>query len=535
MKKKHLWAKASARMRKTVRLASAAGTAGVTNRGALQALRWRERAVDAGESPLSRQAQVAQVRDDDMLRRENITLLREGLISQRENQASLRDEAAHRITLLREGLISRREDEASLRDEAAHRKARLAEPILDQLRHANEHLVLATLHAQEMSDASDRANLLKEQLLAMLAHEMRNPLAPIVNALAVMSNIKAPDPLLTWAHDIIRRQVDHMSRLIDDLLDVSRFSSGKIALQKQPTTVGEVMAQAVETSRPSIDNRKQTLTIDVPPQPLNIHGDPVRLVQVFSNLLNNAEKYTQDGGTIRFSAHQEGDTVVFCIADNGYGIAAEALDGIFDLFIQEDRSLARSKGGLGIGLTVVRGIVELHAGTVAATSGGRGKGAEFTVRVPLMPKAPFAADADADAGASASVDTVPRLPAVRYRIVLIEDNVDSNASMTMLLEMAGCEVATAFDGISGLALVQSNRPQVLLCDIGLPGMDGYAVATRLRQTMKPPLPLMIALSGYGQPADRAQALNSGFDEHIVKPADVDELFRVIAAHEQRTA
>jgi two-component system, sensor histidine kinase len=406
------------------------------------------------------------------------------------------------------------------RDQAVEARGEREAGVIAELRDANEHLVIATMDAQASTEAAERSSRQREQFLAMLAHELRNPLAPIVNALAVLSRVETPEPLVPWAHDVIKRQVDHMTRLLNDLLDVSRVTSGKITLQRRPSVLSEIMLQAVETAAPAIERRKQRLTVAAPAQALTLDGDPARLAQVFSNLLNNATKYTQEGGAITFSAERRGNAVVLCVADNGFGIAAEALPAIFDLFAQEDRSLARAHGGLGIGLTVVRAIVEMHGGSVTARSPGPGAGSEFTVTLPLMMTPPGVAD---------SAEERPESTRVPYRIVLIEDNVDANASLKTLLELMGYKVTTAFDGLTGARLVQSERPQIVLCDIGLPGIDGYAVIARLRADMKPPLPIMIALTGYGQPEDRARALAAGFKHHLVKPVNANELLRLIAA------
>lgn len=407
-----------------------------------------------------------------------------------------------------------------VRDQAVQARGVREAGVIAELRDANEHLVIATMDAQASIEAAERSSRQREQFLAMLAHELRNPLAPIVNALAVLNRVVTPEPLVPWAHDVIKRQVDHMTRLLNDLLDVSRVTSGKITLQRRPTVLSEIMRQAIETSAPAIEERKQRLTVAAPAQALTLDGDPARLAQVFSNLLNNATKYTQEGGAITFSAERQGNGVVLCVADNGFGITAEALPSIFDLFAQEDRSLARAHGGLGIGLTVVRAIVEMHGGSVTARSPGPGAGSEFTVTLPLMTKPPDVAD---------KAEELPESTKVPYRIVLIEDNVDANASLKTLLELMGYKVTTAFDGVTGARLVQSERPQIVLCDIGLPGMDGYAVIARLRADMKPPLPIMIALTGYGQPEDRARALAAGFKHHLVKPVNPNELLRLIAA------
>ena len=409
---------------------------------------------------------------------------------------------------------------AFMREELARAKAGPEAVLMAQLRDANESLVLSAIRAQTMTQTAEHANVMQEQFLAMLAHELRNPLAPIVNALAILRGIDTEEPLLAWAHDVIKRQVGNMTRLLNDLLDVTRVTTGKIALHRNIFTISDIMLQAVETSSPVIQARRQKLTLDLPRQPLSIDGDAERLSQVFSNLLNNAAKYTPEGGAIAFSAEQRGDNVVLCVSDNGNGIAADVLPSIFELFVQEGRSLARSQGGLGIGLTVVRGIVGMHGGSVKASSAGADQGSTFEVTLPLAREVRSQRDLRAN--------LLPPLPQVAHRIVLIEDNADANASLKAVLEFMGCEVSTAFDGLAGAALVLAERPQVVLCDIGLPGIDGYEVAARLRAGMKTPVPLMIALTGYGQPEDVARALAAGFDHHVVKPVDPETVLRLIA-------
>jgi CheY-like chemotaxis protein len=412
-----------------------------------------------------------------------------------------------------------------LRENAALAKSDVDSFTLGQLREANEKLVIASLRSQALTEASEHANVLKEQFLAMLAHEMRNPLAPIVNALEVLHRVKTTDPMVPWAHDVIKRQVNQMTRLINDLLDVARINTGKIELQLRSVTVEEIMRMAVETSAVSIRDRKQTLEVYVPPRPLYIHGDHARLVQVFSNLLNNAAKYTQEGGAIKFLAqHLEKQKVAIRVSDNGCGIAADALPDIFKLFTQEDRSLARSGGGLGVGLTVARGIIELHEGSISATSAGPGEGCEFAVTLPLL-------DEPIPDGSAAVTSSVP--PNISYRVAVIEDNIDTATSMKKLLEMMGHKVGIATNGAAGVDLVLAERPHIVLCDIGLPVMDGYAVVAKLKAEMPDSLPLVIAATGYGKPEDGARISAAGFDAHIVKPVRLEDLLREIAAHADR--
>jgi CheY-like chemotaxis protein len=395
------------------------------------------------------------------------------------------------------------------------------------LREANEKLVLATLQAQSATEEAERASQDKEHFLAMLAHELRNPLAPIVNALAILRRSATADPKVTWVHDIIKRQVDHLTRLLDELLEVSRLTSGKVVLKRRPVEIAETMRFAIEAAQPLMRGRRQHLSVDFPPQPLTVDGDPTRLVQILSNLLHNAAKYTPEGGAINFAASRAAGSVVLRVTDNGCGIAPEVLPHIFDLFTQEGRSLDHAQGGLGIGLTVVRSLVELHGGSVAAASQGVGQGSEFFITLPLMANPPHEAPPSEEAALEA--------PGHALRIALIDDNVDANDSLADVLRMMGHDVSTAFDGKTGFELVRDTGPQLVVCDIGLPIMDGYQVMARLRETMKGPMPVMIALTGYGQPEDRVRAVAAGFDHHLTKPVDVESLLRLIAAHGVRAA
>ncbi len=442
-------------------------------------------------------------------------------ITERETDLASREAAVER----REKAARLREQVAAVREEAiragAKTKTELEDHVMD-LRQANEQLVVATVHAHEVTEAVEQATRLKEQFLPMLAHELRNPLAPIRNAVGILRRLQTAEPLIPWIYDVITRQVDHMARLLDDLLDVSRVTSGKVVLQRRPVAVTEFVEQAIETSRPLIDGRGQQLNVSVPAQPIYVDGDAMRLAQVVSNLLNNAAKYTQKGGVIALSAQRRDDTVVLRVNDNGSGIAPAMLPRIFDLFAQSTRTLARAEGGLGIGLTVVRSMVEMHGGTVEASSAGLDQGTEFVVTLPLLHDVP-------------SETVSPRVaeqrsPERSYRIVLIEDNIDANDTLRTLLQMMGHEVTGVYDGVTALSVVQANRPEIVLCDIGLPGMDGYAVIARLREQLPDAMPMMIALTGYGQAEDHMRALAARFDYHLVKPIDVEALLRLISAH-----
>lgn len=402
----------------------------------------------------------------------------------------------------------------ALREAAASRSGTRSGDLLE----ANEHLVMATLAAERMEEAATATKRQQDEFLAMLAHELRNPLAPIRSAVALLERLDAIDPRLKLIHEVVGRQVNHMARLLDDLLDASRVTSGKVALQRRPTDVHEFVDQAVETCRVLIDAQHQRLTLNIPAVPMYVDGDPVRLAQIFGNLLHNAAKYTPDGGSIVLSVRVDGDNVVISVADNGNGIAAESLATIFDMFSQEKRSLSRSQGGMGIGLSVVRTMVERHGGTVTVRSDGFGAGSDFTVVLPRIDRPPGVVAAPAPATVTSPL-----------RILLIDDNVDAGVMLSMLLKIEGHEVQVALDGPSGLTSYRSQRPQLVLCDIGLPGMNGYEVAKRIRQDPERPVPppVLIALTGYDSASDRAMAASAGFDHHVAKPVDFEVLLTLM--------
>jgi PAS domain S-box-containing protein len=398
-----------------------------------------------------------------------------------------------------------------------------AEPVLDDQGHISQWVGAVTdIDDQKQAEmALLEADRGKDEFLAMLAHELRNPLAPIRNAVQMLHAIEAGDKL-RWAQEIIDRQVKHLSRLVDDLLDVSRITRGKITLQKHPVSVADVVAQAIETSRPLIEGRKHRLEVKQPGEPVRVLADPTRLAQVILNLLNNAAKYTEEGGRIWLTVERAAREAVIRVRDNGLGIPREMLPRIFDLFTQVDRTLDRAQGGLGIGLMLVRRLVQMHGGSVAAASDGPGRGSEFTVRLPLL--AESAADGD---GAGTVEETLH--PARRQRILVVDDNRDSADSLTMLLRLAGHEVVTAYDGEVGLDVARRWQPDVVLLDIGLPRLDGYEVARQLRRDKGLRKALVVAMTGYGKDEDRQRSQEAGFNAHLVKPVDLDELARLIAA------
>ena len=361
----------------------------------------------------------------------------------------------------------------------------------------------------------------KDEFLAMLAHELRNPLAAIRNAVALGS-----DPTdaaeIEWAMEVINRQMRHLSRLIDDLLDMSRITQGKVHLRKEPLDAAVVLAAAVESVRPLMEERQHELTVALRPGTLQLDADPTRLEQIVVNLLSNAAKYTDKGGEIALRARKEDNEIVVRVRDNGMGIPPEKLPGMFELFAQGDRTLARSEGGLGIGLTLVRSLAEMHGGRVEAVSEGVGKGSEFIVRLPASPAVPVDKLTPAGGTARLPARTAPEVPApatTPRRVLVVDDNVDSARGTALILSRQGHEVRLAYDGPAAVVAAQEYRPEFVLLDIGLPGMDGYEVARRLRQDENLRGLTLIAVSGYGQESDRRRSNEAGFDQHLVKPVD----------------
>lgn len=383
-------------------------------------------------------------------------------------------------------------------------------------------LVVATdiTERKRAEEALRLADRRKDEFLAMLAHELRNPLAPIRNAVQFLKMQEVTDPRLTWSYGVIDRQVTHMAQLLDELLDMSRIMQGKIRLKIEHLELTDIVNNAVETSRPLIDARRQELIISQTTPPQRLVGDRVRLAQVLSNLLNNAAKYTNEGGKIMLNVMREGSDAVIEVKDTGIGIAPDILPHIFDLFSQADHTLAHSQGGLGIGLALVRQLVEIHGGTVVAASGGIGQGSSFTVRLPALPTGSSAAE-------SALTESV--LPMPKFRILVVDDYVDAAESLMMLLQAKGHEVETADCGMKAIERAQVFRPQVVLLDIGLPDLDGYETAKRLRALPETQDTTLIALTGYGQPDDRKCSQSAGFNHHLLKPLNFDELSALLAS------
>ncbi|ASL48219.1 Autoinducer 2 sensor kinase/phosphatase LuxQ [Burkholderia sp. AD24] len=370
---------------------------------------------------------------------------------------------------------------------------------------------------QRLNLELSKADRRKDEFLATLAHELRNPLAPMRNVLEILRLKEFADPQLSWSRDVFDRQLQHMTHLVDDLLEVSRITQGKLELRKQRLELARAMQSAMEAARPTVQASSHHLSVTLPSEPIYLDADPTRLSQMILNLLNNAAKYTPPGGRISLAAEREGDEAVIVVRDSGIGIPREHLDSVFEMFSQLAPALDRSQGGLGIGLALVRGLAELHGGTVAAFSDGAGSGSEFMIRLPLS----RAASAPADRAAPE-----PAL-AAGLRVVIVDDNADAADSLAMVLELEGHEVRTAGDGLAGLALIGEFAPHAVILDIGLPRLNGYEVARRIRREYGGASLLLIAVTGWGQQQDKQTAVEAGFDHHFTKPVDPRELQQVL--------
>ncbi len=354
----------------------------------------------------------------------------------------------------------------------------------------------------------------KDEFLATLAHELRNPLAPVRNVLEIMRVKEAKDPFVQWSRSIIERHVLQMTHLVDDLMEASRISQGRLELRKQHINLADIIQHAVEASHALMKESRHIFSVENPAEPLIIDADSTRVIQIISNLLTNAVKYTPEGGTISLKAFQDGEDAVICVADSGIGIPPEQLSNIFNMFSQLTPALERSQGGLGIGLSLVRGLVELHGGTIVARSEGDGRGSEFTVRLPIATSSmettqPFENKVDAVTSAK--------------RILVVDDNIDAADSLALLLGMSGHVTRTANDGTTGFTLAEEFSPDVMLLDIGLPDINGYEVARRIRGQAWGKKIFLIAATGWGQDKDKQLAKDAGFDNHLTKPIDFQEL------------
>ncbi|HKF97959.1 MAG TPA: response regulator [Steroidobacteraceae bacterium] len=368
--------------------------------------------------------------------------------------------------------------------------------------------------------ALQEADRNKDEFLAMLAHELRNPLAPIRNALQLM-RMNPSQPRLQWAQEVIHRQLVSLTRLVDDLLDVSRITRGKITLTRQALDIATLINRAVETIEPLVLEREHQLTLRIPPDPMRVDGDPTRLTQALANVLGNAAKYTERGGRIELTCTRQGAEVELRVRDNGIGIPAELLPRIFDLFTQLDRRSDQALSGLGIGLALVRRLLEMHGGSISALSEGAGTGSEFVIRLPLL----------ADSAVRTESDNDPQhadVPAVPRRILLADDNADALESLATVLRLRGHEVFSASNGAIALETAGRHVPEVALLDIGMPLLDGYEVARRIRAQEWGKGMTLVALTGWGQDADRRRSREAGFDTHLVKPLDLDQLSDLLA-------
>ena len=364
------------------------------------------------------------------------------------------------------------------------------------------------------------AHARKDEFLATLAHELRNPLAPILNALHILRR-KTPDAALAPLHDIMDRQLKQMVRLVDDLLEVSRITRGKVALHLEDLDISSIVRGAIETSRPLIDAARHQLIVELPPEPVHVHGDAIRLGQVFSNLLNNAAKYTEDGGVLRITARVDAKQVEVVVEDNGIGIEPVMLSSVFEMFTQVRDSNARAQGGLGIGLTLVRSLVGLHGGTVTAHSGGRGQGSRFTVYLPVGGGVVGTATPDPHSSDDST-------PALERRVIVVDDNRDAADTLSMVLRQHGAQVQTAYSAADALQVLPPNSNVTVIADLGMPELDGFELARRIRSDAANARVQLIALSGWGQLEDRARAQSAGFDAHFTKPADIEALIAVLA-------
>ncbi|HJT77089.1 MAG TPA: ATP-binding protein, partial [Gemmataceae bacterium] len=406
----------------------------------------------------------------------------------------------------------RAEGEPSLYDEMTRLNSEL---VTLQRELAKKNAELGRLN-EELAEADRR----KDEFLAVLAHELRNPLAPLRNALQILQQPQTERAVVGRMHAMMGRQVHQLGRLVEDLLDLTRIARGKLELRPERVGLADVVGRAVEASRPLIESRRHTLTVSLPTPPVRLQADPARLEQVITNLLNNAAKYTEPGGQVWLTAEREGDAVAIRVRDTGIGIPPERLPHVFGLFTQVEGSRERAEGGLGIGLALVKSLAEMHGGHVEARSAGSGQGSEFVVRLPLSP--------DQLPGRPSSPPHGPPATERALRVLLVDDNADAAESLGMLLRLWGHEVAIAHEGPGAIRAADVQPPEVALLDIGLPGMDGYELARRLRQRPEGAGLLLVALTGWAQEEDRRRTQEAGFDYHLVKPVELDALQKLLA-------
>jgi signal transduction histidine kinase len=409
-------------------------------------------------------------------------------------------------------------------------KTRQLEEINARLSKANEELSRSNKTLEgEVRERIRAENSLKEavvkrdEFLAMLSHELRNPLSPLRNASHMLMQGETQDPKIVWSRGVIARQLKHMIRLVDDLLDVSRIARGKIVLLSEPVRIADVLAAAVETVQPLLEQKRQHLEIDAGDPELTVRGDPVRLAQVVGNLLHNAAKYTGEGGNIVLAARAQDRRAEILVRDTGIGIASEAMPRIFELFTQIPSERVSTTGGLGIGLALVRALVELHGGEIRVASAGVDQGSEFTVRLPLLGASEHASEA------AAAVEKTEAPMPVRRNILIADDNQDALESLALMLRMEGHEVHCASDGEEALLLAGQRRPEIVVLDVGMPKLDGCEVARRIRAESWGRGAVLVALTGWGQEIDRRRSREAGFDMHLVKPVDPATLCDMLVA------
>jgi signal transduction histidine kinase len=404
-----------------------------------------------------------------------------------------------------------------------------------ELEKANRTLQSEVAERSRVEQALKAADRHKDEFLAMLAHELRNPLAPILNAVQLIRRKPLADPQLAWSREVIERQLSHLTRLVDDLLDVSRITRGKINLARETVNVSDLVARAIETVQPMIAERGHQFTLDVADGPIRVFGDPLRLTQALGNVLSNAAKYTENQGRISLVARQVDGTVEIRVRDTGIGIPSHLLPRIFDMFTQLNHHTGRPQSGLGIGLALVRKLLEMHGGTVTAFSEGDGLGSEFLITLPVIVNETVRATdvggsrangygASFGSDGSAGVEAAPQ---IRRRILVADDNSDALESLTILLELGGHEVFSAANGALALESAERNLPEVALLDIGMPKLDGYEVARRIRAQPWGRRITLVALTGWGQDSDRRRSGEAGFDSHLVKPLDLDKLMELL--------
>jgi signal transduction histidine kinase len=441
------------------------------------------------------------------------------------NPAILQSKVAVFAELHRTSRALRTANMALVREVAERQRAqeelhRLTSELEQRMADRTANLVKANSDLRSAEAALREAARHKDEFLATLAHELRNPLAPIRNALHILHLKGSKTPELEWAKDVIDRQAKQMTRLVDDLLDVSRITTGKLALQKGRIELAAVVQGAIETSRPLVEQCGHELTVELPPEPVMLGGDMTRLAQVLSNLLNNAARYTERGGSIRLAAERQREEVLISVTDNGMGITPEILPHIFEMFAQGDRNFERNLGGLGVGLTLVKRLVELHGGSVEAHSEGPGRGSRFIVRLPVL------ADSPTIEREQESLGNSPAAP--QLRILVVDDNDDNADSLAIMLRIMGHDTRIGRDGLAAVEIAEAFRPDVVLLDLGMPKMDGYEACRRIRDQAWGKEMVLIAQTGWGQDEDRRRTQAAGFDHHLVKPIKQAELVKLLA-------